>query len=445
MQEITDVMSVVDWIDERKEFAQLKTNRIPLSEVKEWIINSDGMEHNTKRFFSVIGVESYDKASGDVVASQPIIDQPEIGLLGFILAASEDGLKILLQAKTEPGNINGTQIGPSVQATFSNYMRVHEGKATEHLNYFIEEGVLISEGSLQSEQGTRFYGKYNRNVSTFIESDKLIPEYGNWKWFLVKDVLSMLDEDYYINTDARSVLVCSDWNKLSENGVPFSVNIGEQNFGEDLYKSFNQTSSSFQPNLDDIPKLLEAKRAAVNHVTKQQSFDLLEDGWFLDKGKIGKPGVFSVSGISVSVKGREIGAWDQPLLESHCRGTVVFYCKKLDGVLHFLVGYSSEIGFKEDIQFGPSVMNLDNQSFQDLKLNKEHVKTIASYSQSDEGGRFYQSVVDYYLKEISSEEEVSLGDTHIWMTLGQIYTLLPVKGNFTNEFRSVLSLILKHL
>lgn len=173
-------MSVVSWIDERREYAQLKTKRIPLSEIKEWTINKEGIEHYTKRFFSIIGVESYDKGTGERIASQPIINQPEIGLLGFIFANSEEGLKVLLQAKTEPGNINGTQVGPTVQATFSNYMRVHDGKPTEHLDYFIKNGVLQDEGSLQSEQGTRFFGKYNRNVSIFLDSDKLI-----WKLEMV--------------------------------------------------------------------------------------------------------------------------------------------------------------------------------------------------------------------------------------------------------------------
>ena len=36
--------------------------------------------------------------------------------------------KYLLQAKVEPGNINKIQISPTVQATRSNYLRIHGGK-----------------------------------------------------------------------------------------------------------------------------------------------------------------------------------------------------------------------------------------------------------------------------------------------------------------------------
>ena len=44
--------------------------------------------------------------------------------------------KYLLQAKAEPGNINKIQISPTVQATKSNYTRVHGGKEIPYLRYF---------------------------------------------------------------------------------------------------------------------------------------------------------------------------------------------------------------------------------------------------------------------------------------------------------------------
>jgi oxidase EvaA len=36
----------------------------------------------------------------------------------------------------EPGNINKVQLSPTVQATESNYTRVHGGKAIKYLNFF---------------------------------------------------------------------------------------------------------------------------------------------------------------------------------------------------------------------------------------------------------------------------------------------------------------------
>ena len=57
---------------------------------------------------------------------QPIIIQNEKGILGILKDSVKN--KYLLQAKVEPGNKNRLQLSPTVQATKSNYQRVHGGK-----------------------------------------------------------------------------------------------------------------------------------------------------------------------------------------------------------------------------------------------------------------------------------------------------------------------------
>ena len=71
---------------------------------------------------------------------------------------------------------------------------------------------------------------------------------------------------------------------------------------------------------------------------------------------------------------------------------------------------------------------------------------ISKFSQSDEGGRFYHSIVEYQLKEILANDSLMLNNSkYYWMTLRQVKEILKVKGMFNNEFRSVLSLILKFI
>ena len=111
-----------------------------------WHIDDDGcLRHDTGRFFSVQGIHvetDFGHVSG---WDQPIIVQPEIGYLG-ILAKEFDGvLYFLMQAKIEPGNVNCVQISPTLQATKSNYTRVHNGKKPAYLDYFVNvkpENVL---------------------------------------------------------------------------------------------------------------------------------------------------------------------------------------------------------------------------------------------------------------------------------------------------------------
>ena len=70
-----------------------------------------------------------------------------------------------MQAKPEPGNINKLQFSPTVQATKSNYSRVHSGKKVNYINFFKnlkKKNILVN--SIQSEQGGRYLFKYNRNL-----------------------------------------------------------------------------------------------------------------------------------------------------------------------------------------------------------------------------------------------------------------------------------------
>jgi oxidase EvaA len=58
--------------------------------------------------------------------------------LGIIRKKFNNEYKYLLQAKLEPGNINNLQLSPTVQATESNYRRVHGGKKTPFSNIFLK-------------------------------------------------------------------------------------------------------------------------------------------------------------------------------------------------------------------------------------------------------------------------------------------------------------------
>src|SRR5690349_14894378 len=76
-------------------------------------------------------------ADGAAVHYQPIINQPEVGILG-ILAKEFDGVPhFLMQAKVEPGNPRPLMLSPTVQATRSNYTQVHKGAQVKYLEYFV--------------------------------------------------------------------------------------------------------------------------------------------------------------------------------------------------------------------------------------------------------------------------------------------------------------------
>ena len=154
------------WLRQRNKEVVVDVKKIAFSEMKSWHSNDDGsIAHDSGKFFSIVGID-VQTDYGDVSHwRQPIILQPEVGYLGILTKEINGVLYCLMQAKIEPGNVNCVQISPTLQATKSNYSRVHSGKSPNYLEYFVNakpENIILDQ--LQSEQGARFLRKRNRNI-----------------------------------------------------------------------------------------------------------------------------------------------------------------------------------------------------------------------------------------------------------------------------------------
>ena len=126
---VSDLKQVIIKAQENINFI---TNIVPLDSLQEWKFNkkNGNFFHKSNRFFSVQGMKSNEKEF-------PILVQPEIGILGFLASKVNGVLHFLVQLKIEPGNPNGVQLSPTVQATRSNYSQVHGGKLPTYLDFFI--------------------------------------------------------------------------------------------------------------------------------------------------------------------------------------------------------------------------------------------------------------------------------------------------------------------
>ena len=126
-------LSHLKWIKKQKATQKIKVNEIKISNLVKWRYDKKKIFHSSNKFFRIIGVEiktNFFKKNWD----QPIIKQNEIGILGIIKDKIKN--KYLLQAKLEPGNINKLQLSPTVQATKSNYSKVHGGKNIAFLDLY---------------------------------------------------------------------------------------------------------------------------------------------------------------------------------------------------------------------------------------------------------------------------------------------------------------------
>ncbi|MBI5640750.1 MAG: NDP-hexose 2,3-dehydratase family protein [Nitrospirae bacterium] len=207
-----DDASLDSWINAKLTNTSLQAEIIPVTEIEKWHIDREtgNICHDSGRFFTITGVKvrhriGYEELQWD----QPIIDQPETGILGILAKKFEGVLHFCLQAKEEPGNINSVQLSPTVQATFSNYTQVHGGALPPFLELFLEppeEKILFSK--LQAEDGGRFLFKSNRNMIVLADEAEAADLPDNFIWMTLRQIDALMRHNNLINSCARSVLAC---------------------------------------------------------------------------------------------------------------------------------------------------------------------------------------------------------------------------------------------
>ncbi|MBI4455968.1 MAG: NDP-hexose 2,3-dehydratase family protein [Acidobacteria bacterium] len=163
-------------------------------------------------------------------------------------------------------------------------------------------------------------------------------------------------------------------------------------------------------------------------------------------------GLFEVRFVRVTTWQREVAAWDQPLFAHAMTAEhqVILGCGPFDGLLRFCFVARHGPGFPLGAQLGPTIQScgtdlelVDGASERDVALSElvEGGTRLFSCLQSDEGGRFDHCVSRYSIVFLETVECRHYSHVH-WLSLGEVQQLLPLSGIFTNEARSVLSMIL---
>jgi dTDP-4-dehydro-6-deoxy-alpha-D-glucopyranose 2,3-dehydratase len=206
---ITPNAVVLDWIAERRAAVGATVTRIPLRSMRKWARHADtgNVVHESGRFFAIEGIRV--RTDWGVVPQweQPIINQAEIGYLGLLAKKFDGVLHVLVQAKIEPGNINVVQVSPTLQATKSNYSRVHQGRSPRYLEYFNgEKKVHLLLDQLQSEQGARFLRKRNRNMIVELPDGEDVDVHPDFVWMSIGQIKQLMRRDNVVNMDTRTVL-----------------------------------------------------------------------------------------------------------------------------------------------------------------------------------------------------------------------------------------------
>ncbi|MFJ8697079.1 NDP-hexose 2,3-dehydratase family protein [Streptomyces roseolilacinus] len=409
---------VPGWLARRARAHRFAVRRTPLDRLDGWSFQPNGgdLVHHSGRFFSVRGLAATVDEGPFTSWRQPVIHQPEVGVLG-ILAKEFDGvLHFLMQAKMEPGNPNLLQLSPTVQATRSNYQRVHRGAGVRYLEHFTDpaRGRVLTD-SLQSEHGSWFYRKSNRN--TLVETTADVEPHADFRWLTLGQLGELLRLDHVVNMDARTVLACFPM-PAPEPGALHS--------DTELLSWFTAERARHDVDVRLVPL------AGV-------------DGWERDADGIGRPDgrYFRITGVTVEAGNREVTGWSQPLLEPCGTGVAAFVYRRLGGVPHVLVHAKVEAGYLDTIELAPTVQctpgNWDpvraeqRPPFLDLVLAAaERGDAHYAVEHSEEGGRFLEARIRYLF--VAGDEETAPLEpppAYRWVTVGQLNSL-TAHGHYVN-------------
>ena len=475
------VGAVRTWLGDASREMFTDTEQTPLERLPGWHAEpgATAIRHHTGAFFSIEGISVRMRSglpgAGETCWAQPIINQPEVGVLGILVREFDGVLHCLMQAKAEPGNHNGVQLSPTVQATRSNYTRRHGGTAVPYLEYFMPEtsipGRRVISDVRQSEQGSRFLGKRNRNVVVQVSGD--LPVLPGFAWFTVGQLHQLMAIDDVVNMDARTVLSCLpfpgaelleyetggvDWllagwiRESSSGGDEFLLaprTAGpprDDGFRSSLLRSCDARTGSLH-STDEILLWVSDVRTRVDlDVTRVPLSEL--PGWRRTDGRISHESgaFFDVVGVNVQAGGREVGSWSQPMIAGHGLGLVAFLVTRIDGVLHALVQLRAEPGLVDVAELAPTVQctphNYDRlpgarrPEFLDLVQSADPSSVRYDAVQSVEGGRFYHT---RYRHVVLETDRLPEPPDHRWMALHQLTDLARHSHYINEQARSLLA------
>ena len=388
------------WINNQKIKNKMSISKINIMDILNWKIDSKKIYNKNKSFFSIIPFKFTD--SQKAVWFQPLIIQKEVGILGILKKRYRSLDYYLLQAKVEPGNINGIQLSPTVQATKSNYLRKHGGKKTNYLDFFIKKKNLNIVSNLKlSEQGSRYLDKSNKNILIDIKNTK-IKKIQNFIWVTKKNLNYLLNKKNLLNMDTISVLSSS----IKKNNIDNPIN----------------KNLIILNNLTKFKKRFTIKKKII-------SFGDLYN-WKISKNKISdiKSKFFSIIFLKIKTNSREVSEWFQPIISDHYISFNGFLVRSINETMHYLLQYTLEPGFTFPKYTSTVSIKNYNSKNNNTKINffnffKKNNKII-NFINSDEGGRFYKNETHNSICVLNSKENLSLKKNFIWVSHNQVINLI---------------------
>lgn len=447
---VCSLEEIQQWIESRQRDLKVQIKKVEFSYNGFWYYSEeDGYVRNKNNsFFQLAGYQEI--CEDKIINEQPIIIQREIGYLGILCKKINGILHFLMQAKIEPGNVNTIQISPTIQATKSNFTRMHGGSAPTYLEYFAnakQHKIIVDQ--IQSEQSSRFYKKRNRNIVIYLNEDEEIDVWDSHKWMTLGQIKKLMTIDNLVNMDTRTVLSC----------IPMAKDMleeDEKQYVERLFKDKALYNSIFGSDKEEY-ELFSRIFSSINDYKMYKKEDSrlvplksLKSWEVNDKEIVCKTSYdFKVIYCYIEIEGREVNYWEQPLIEANGMAILGLFTTVVNGTRKFLVKIRHEIGCFDEAELGPTIQmeptnprnSMDKIESLFLKKMEDNASRLKDVVLSEEGGRFYHEQNRNVIINIEQAEVGKLPDDYFWVGFAMLNKMIQYNNCLNIQLRNLLSLL----
>lgn len=447
-----EIDTALQWIKHQNNVVNVSITKVPFKKLKKWYFDeiNNNLRHKTGKFFSIDGIRINTTWGSTNHWDQPVINQQEIGFLGFIVKEIDGVFHFLVQAKIEPGNVNYVQLSPTLQATRSNYQQTHGGNKPLYLEYFqnaTKEQIILDQ--LQSEQGARFLRKRNRNIIVKVNED--IEVHSNFIWLTLGQLKALMQLDNIVNMDTRTVISGIPFGSFTSETIDFFNYLNKSDVYQTMFLKSALIKDKSLHSIEEIITFMTQIKSVTDLEVRQIALKNMQD-WIITENEIKRQDnqFFKIIGVDVEIDNREVVKWSQPMVEPAQEGLCAFICKVIDGVLHFAVQAKLECGNHDIVEFAPTVQTLtgdykqtpkDTLPFLDYILHAPKEKVYFDTFQSEEGGRFYKEQNRNMIVIAGDEIANELPKNFIWMTLNQLYVFIKFNNYLNIQARNLIASI----
>ncbi|MDO4559420.1 MAG: NDP-hexose 2,3-dehydratase family protein [bacterium] len=437
---------ILEWINFLNSSVHVVITKNRLSDSSFWFYdeNEGVIKNKNDSFFKIAGIRA--TRDDKTYISQPIILQDEIGMLGFICKEIDGLLYFLVQAKIEPGNINKIQLSPTIQATKSNFTQKHGGKRPLYIDYFMDDKYMVIADRIQSEQSSRFLKKRNRNMIIKLDDNEEIEVSPMHKWMTLGQLKHFMRFDNLVNMDSRTVISSIPFSKKAWSEEEASM-IG--NFCREKCNLNSLISEVDNAHIQGIYKKINDYRMFDSDRTEIVKLADL-DNWSIGDDQIvcNTAYHFKVIFCDISIDGREVINWTQPLFEANGIANFGLLLCESAGATKFLVKLAPELGCFDKVELGPTIQQeagtcLPVNNVTDLFCRKLEAREGIIFDQllSEEGGRFYHEQNRNILMKVDERELGTPPEGYFLASLSELVNFIQDNNTVNIQLRNLISLL----